>query len=229
MLEKAACRATLTLFDSTKACSSKWSPCLVIWFTAIAFDPPGCGLSIPPARDWSDPEVLLQDARVGVMLMHQLGHLPFSCVGWSEGAQSALLAASELNFDVDLSLVSPMKESRNCMDRNSYFLESFKRVKNLNSNIQTRFKASSSGVWRKTLLQRIYLRPLVVLPEAPLIWNPGQTADVSRYRLSMAINTYEIAGRPTLKRKRSIGCALQTSTPFRGVSAKCHYSTLGLS
>ncbi|VDL96784.1 unnamed protein product [Schistocephalus solidus] len=68
-------------------------------FTAIAFDPPGCGLSIPPARDWSDPEVLLQDARVGVTLMHQLGHLPFSCVGWSEGAQSALLAASELNFD----------------------------------------------------------------------------------------------------------------------------------
>ncbi|BHF62002.1 hypothetical protein SprV_0100498300 [Sparganum proliferum] len=68
-------------------------------FTAIAFDPPGCGFSIPPARDWNDPEILLQDARVGVNLMRQLGHLPFFCVGWSEGAQSAILAASELNFD----------------------------------------------------------------------------------------------------------------------------------
>ncbi|KAL7061966.1 hypothetical protein AAHC03_095 [Spirometra sp. Aus1] len=68
-------------------------------FTAIAFDPPGCGFSIPPARNWSDPEILLQDARVGVNLMRQLGHLPFSCVGWSEGAQSAIRAASQLNFD----------------------------------------------------------------------------------------------------------------------------------
>nr|VZI31901.1 unnamed protein product [Spirometra erinaceieuropaei] len=68
-------------------------------FTAIGFDPPGCGFSTPPARDWSDPGILLQDARVGVNLMHQLGHLPFSCVGWSEGAQSAIRAASELNFD----------------------------------------------------------------------------------------------------------------------------------
>ncbi|KAL7063182.1 hypothetical protein AAHC03_083 [Spirometra sp. Aus1] len=68
-------------------------------FTAIAFDPPGCGFSIPPDRDWSDPQILLQDARVGVNLMRQLGHLPFSCVGWSEGAQSAIWAASELNTD----------------------------------------------------------------------------------------------------------------------------------
>nr|VZI17036.1 unnamed protein product [Spirometra erinaceieuropaei] len=68
-------------------------------FTAIAFDPPGCGFSTPPVRDWSDPEVLLQDARVGVNLMRQLGHLPFSCIGWSEGALSAIRAASELNMD----------------------------------------------------------------------------------------------------------------------------------
>nr|VZI31916.1 unnamed protein product [Spirometra erinaceieuropaei] len=68
-------------------------------FTAIAFDPPGCGFSTPPTRDWSDPEVLLQDARVGVNLMRQLGHLPFSCIGWSEGALSAIRAASELNMD----------------------------------------------------------------------------------------------------------------------------------
>nr|VZI50281.1 unnamed protein product [Spirometra erinaceieuropaei] len=68
-------------------------------FTAIAFDPPGCGFSIPPDRDWSDPQILLQDARVSVNLMRQLGHLPFSCVGWSEGAQSAIRAASELNTD----------------------------------------------------------------------------------------------------------------------------------
>ncbi|KAL7063178.1 hypothetical protein AAHC03_087 [Spirometra sp. Aus1] len=68
-------------------------------FTAIAFDPPGCGFSTPPVRDWSDPEVLLQDARVGVNLMRQLGHLPFFCMGWSEGALSAIRAASELNMD----------------------------------------------------------------------------------------------------------------------------------
>ncbi|KAL7063180.1 hypothetical protein AAHC03_081 [Spirometra sp. Aus1] len=75
------------------------SPPAPFRFTAIAFDPPGCGFSTPPTRDWSDPEVLLQDARVGVNLMRQLGHLPFSCIGWSEGALSAIRAASELNMD----------------------------------------------------------------------------------------------------------------------------------
>ncbi|VDD76218.1 unnamed protein product [Mesocestoides corti] len=61
-------------------------------FTAVALNPVGCGNSVPPYRDWSDPGVLEQDGDLGVQLMRQINLTPFIFIGWSTGAHAALCA-----------------------------------------------------------------------------------------------------------------------------------------
>ncbi|KAF5400450.1 Valacyclovir hydrolase [Paragonimus heterotremus] len=64
-------------------------------FTAVAWDPPGQGASIPPMeRPWTKPGLLQNDADIALHLMRQLNLVPYSLLGWSEGAVTALMTVS---------------------------------------------------------------------------------------------------------------------------------------
>ncbi|KAF8570835.1 hypothetical protein P879_01727 [Paragonimus westermani] len=64
-------------------------------FTAIAWDPPGQGASIPPSeRPWTKPGLLQNDADIALQLMRQLNLIPYSLLGWSVGAVTALMTVS---------------------------------------------------------------------------------------------------------------------------------------
>ncbi|KAF7247576.1 Valacyclovir hydrolase [Paragonimus skrjabini miyazakii] len=64
-------------------------------FTAVAWDPPGQGASIPPMeRPWTKPGLLQNDADIALHLMRQLNLIPYSLLGWSEGAVTALMTVS---------------------------------------------------------------------------------------------------------------------------------------
>ncbi|KAG5451883.1 Valacyclovir hydrolase [Clonorchis sinensis] len=65
-------------------------------FTAVGWDPPGQGGSIPPTeRSWlQQPGRLQEDAHLALGLMRQLNLVPFSLLGWAEGAITALITVA---------------------------------------------------------------------------------------------------------------------------------------
>ncbi|KAM9308883.1 valacyclovir hydrolase [Gastrophryne carolinensis] len=62
------------------------------YFTIIAWDPRGYGLSIPPNRDYP-LDFFERDAKDAVDLMQALQFQNFSLLGWSDGGITALIAA----------------------------------------------------------------------------------------------------------------------------------------
>ena len=62
--------------------------------TVIAFDPRGYGRSRPPRREFH-PEFYYEDAFDAASLMRGLGIDRFNVLGWSDGANAAVLLASE--------------------------------------------------------------------------------------------------------------------------------------
>jgi valacyclovir hydrolase len=63
-------------------------------FEVIAPDPRGYGGSRPPERDYP-PDFYIRDAADMFALMSILGHERFSIIGWSDGANIAVIMAAE--------------------------------------------------------------------------------------------------------------------------------------
>lgn len=67
-------------------------PAILPDYTIIAWDPPGYGKSIPPKRNFN-LQLFHNDAQCAIDFMQALGRKPFSIVGWSGGAITAMIIA----------------------------------------------------------------------------------------------------------------------------------------
>nr|XP_039258856.1 valacyclovir hydrolase-like [Styela clava] len=62
-------------------------------FTLVAFDPRGCGRSVPPPRDFPI-DYLSRDANDAARLMELLGFNEYCVLGWSDGGTAASILAA---------------------------------------------------------------------------------------------------------------------------------------
>lgn len=69
------------------------SPALTANYSVIAVDPCGYGQSRPPDRNFPS-DYLHRDAEDGLAVMQTLGFNKFSILGWSDGANSAVIMAA---------------------------------------------------------------------------------------------------------------------------------------
>lgn len=60
----------------------------------VSFDPRGYGKSRPPVRDWPE-DFYHRDAADATAIMQELGFEKFSIVGWSDGANAAVILAAK--------------------------------------------------------------------------------------------------------------------------------------
>lgn len=69
-------------------------PALLDNYTIIAWDPPGYGLSVPPARTFTT-NFFYNDAEDAASLMKSLGYSEYSVLGWSDGGITGIILAAK--------------------------------------------------------------------------------------------------------------------------------------